>query len=123
MDANGLNFRMLADANDWLLHGTPPPHFDTERRVLRLASARLLDPAVSAVSEEQVAPLVEIVPQSLDARGLIAHWNPGRNAITVDFERGVGRGSAAGLAARDSAFAGPRTCQLRALDRADVPGV
>lgn len=86
MDANGLRFWMLADDTDWRRSGDPAPAYDADRKALRLASVRRLDPAGSEATEDHALPLLDAVPHTLDPRGHIARWNPGRRAITVAFE-------------------------------------
>jgi phage tail-like protein len=85
MDANGLCFWMLADEPQWFCGGDPPGcRYDRARRVLRLAEGRrdlgedlrrahpAGVPGLNAAAEARLGR----VPQTLDAFGTRAYWDP-----------------------------------------------
>jgi phage tail-like protein len=74
VDANGLRFRMLADARDWGALAGTGLSYDAGRRALRLVSRRGA-PAWADLAAEAVAR-VEVVPQARDAAGTRAYRDP-----------------------------------------------
>jgi phage tail-like protein len=85
MDANGLRFWMLADADQWLLPGEQSPVlYDRERRALRLASqAAELPPEEPASAAAQAQARLELVPTARDAYGTRAAWDDAAGRIVA----------------------------------------
>jgi phage tail-like protein len=87
MDANGLQFWMVADGNQWFRPGDPPAlEVEDERRHLRLARRRPPRPpetaAVAPGAQEAAArSLLERVPMTRDRFGTWAYWDPGTGSI------------------------------------------
>ncbi|MCI0744221.1 MAG: phage tail protein [Verrucomicrobia subdivision 3 bacterium] len=77
MDANGLKFWMLANERDW--RDAEAVQYDAKRRVLRLASERTLPPVPE--SGIQARSLLETVPQTRDAFGTRAYYDPVEKAV------------------------------------------
>lgn len=75
MDANGLRFALLADADHWRLPGAPPAlEYDRRRRALRLARQR----RHFALQEDaaEAAARLERVPGTRDRAGNRADYDP-----------------------------------------------
>lgn len=81
MDANGLRFWMLAEANDWRLEPEPENNsagaaFDRARRTLRLVSRRTRPREADAnATLSQALSRLELVPQARDGVGTRAYWD------------------------------------------------
>lgn len=73
MDANGLNFWMLADESQWLIPQGSEASYDRERGSLRLAS-RGQSPAWPTTFQDATLRL-EHVPQARDEFGTTARWD------------------------------------------------
>jgi len=74
MDANGLKFWMLSEAQHWLMPGDPPAvEYDSEHRALRLANQRPVPdwPA----NEAAAAAALDMVPGAIDQFGTRAYWS------------------------------------------------
>jgi phage tail-like protein len=85
MDANGLRHWMLAGRGDWELTDDPATlHYDSRRRVLRLASQSappaIPEPALAAVRTEALARL-ERVPMAIDAFRTYAFWDQAAGVV------------------------------------------
>ena len=82
MDANGLRFWMLANAEQWTILGDPPQlQYDQQCHRLRLASERLLpqwsqSTPINPTLESTALSRLEQVPQTLDSYGTRAFWEP-----------------------------------------------
>ncbi len=75
MDANGLRFWQLADARHF--PGRRHVVWDGARRVLRLAGARDLAPALAPAAAFAVAQgALEAIPRAVDALECVARWVP-----------------------------------------------
>ena len=82
MDANGLKFWMLAEANHFHIMGDPPElHFDTQKRCLKLARQRrqLSLPSAETIARERL----ELTPYARDNFNSYAFWHPLEQAIMV----------------------------------------
>ncbi|MDT4956094.1 MAG: hypothetical protein QOJ02_4232 [Acidobacteriota bacterium] len=73
MDANGLNFWMLAEQSQWLIPPGSEASYDVERKSLRLAS-RGQSPAWPTTFQDATLRL-EHVPQTRDEFGTTARWD------------------------------------------------
>jgi phage tail-like protein len=82
MDANGLHFRMLSNAEDWLAASTPADVFyDATRRSLRLASRSERTLNVPAASLSAALSKLELAPGARDAFGTRAYWDSLRGQV------------------------------------------
>lgn len=82
MDANGQRFWLLGSERHW--RSRSHVAWDTECRVLRLASERRLPPAAeSGVVFAAANTALERIPRTLDPLGALAYWNPGANAVVA----------------------------------------
>jgi phage tail-like protein len=77
MDANGLKFWMLASERDW--RDAEGLHYDASRGVLRLASERMPPPVAEDGAEAR--SLLEAVPQTRDAFGTRAYYDPVERSV------------------------------------------
>ena len=77
MDANGLRFWMLADEKDWLPLDEPAgTYYDRTRRSLRLVSRSERTIDLAPVPLSAAASRLERVPETRDAYGMRAYWDP-----------------------------------------------
>ncbi len=82
MDANGLRFWLLAEADHWRLPGQPPAlEYDSRRRALRLARQRRESSLVEDAA--QAAARLERVPALRDHQGQRAWYQDGQRRILV----------------------------------------
>jgi len=82
MDANGLRFWLLADADHWLARQRAV--YDRGCRVLRLATQRTLAaPADPAAAHAAANTALERIPRAVDGTGAVAHWDGTAQAIVV----------------------------------------
>jgi phage tail-like protein len=105
VDANGLRFWLLADEQDWVREGDPPPEYDPERRSLRLGSFRTLgfSEAGATVAAQRLARL----PLTVDSFDGYAFYDAGGRVIR-------GTGAAPGTAPLWPAPAGAEPTDLAA---------
>ncbi len=82
MDANGLRFWLLADADHW--PGLDRVVYDPDCRVLRLPSERALPEPIDPIADAAVAvSALERIPRALDANGAVGRWDQNAKAIVV----------------------------------------
>ncbi|HTA44796.1 MAG TPA: phage tail protein [Bryobacteraceae bacterium] len=82
MDANGLNFRMLSTASDWLPQvNSDVLYYCTKSNRLQLRSRRLGKAPVEDFSA--ASALVETTPMTRDQFGNYARWDPANKNVTA----------------------------------------
>ncbi len=93
MDANGLRFWLIANAEHWPARERTV--YDTDCRLLRLTSERVLPEPADPVANSSIAvSALERIPRALDANGSVGRWNRDAMAIVV---RGLLPGEAVSL--------------------------
>ncbi len=82
MDANGLRFWMLSNAEDWHAASAPADVFhDAARRSLRLASRSERTLNLAAASLSAALSKLELTPGARDAFGTWAYWDSPRGQV------------------------------------------
>jgi phage tail-like protein len=84
MDANGLRFWMIADAEQWRISESSKVEYDLECKTLRLASERSAFIGIDGEPDESRSKsLVEVTPQTIDAFGMRAFWDEQLKAVVA----------------------------------------
>lgn len=81
MDANGLTFRLLAEAGHWRTHLHTA--WNPACRTLALASERELDAPVDGAAQAAAAQALQAVPRALDGLGGVARWHEPSMSVVV----------------------------------------